>query len=283
MLRLGRVFLPTYLSLVLVAIACGGRQEFERRELTGDDTPALGGSPSTETNMTRGGQAIGAMVGAQPGTSLGGSTVATTTTTLPPPCDGFLIDDMEDGSGRIKNCKSRVGVWYAFNDTDGGTQWPAVTKPGTPIETSEIPNGRGSSRRAMHTYGGKDTRSFDWWAGIGFDLNFDGTSYGHYDASQYDGITFWLRGSATCLEVRFHTVATTLPIYGGTYSGTYGAPASMGLSSSDDWKQWWVPFTSLYTSPDAPKFDPRDLTNVQFYCGVNCREIDFWVDDVAFY
>jgi hypothetical protein len=83
---------------------------------------------------------------------------------------GTKIDDMENGTGHICQGEGRTGVWYAFN-SQIGTQWPAPTTPGIPIETSLIPGGRGASLRAMHTY---SDVAFSY-AGIGLDLSFDGT------------------------------------------------------------------------------------------------------------
>jgi hypothetical protein len=271
----------SHLSIVLLATACGGRQESIEGLLI-DEVPTSGGMTARATVVTYGGQGLGGAPATTLAASFGGTAVTTTVTaTTPPPCDEFLIDDMEDGSGRIQRCRGRVGVWYAFNDTqyEVGLQWPELTEPGTPIETSEIPGGRGPSRRAIHTFG-SNTNGLDWWAGIGFDLNFDGNTYGLYDGSAYDGLTFWLRGtSADPLELRIHTKSTTLPKYGGTFDGFDGAPFSTWIVPGEEWQQYFIPFAMW----ESAFFNPQELINVQFYCGVDCESFDFWVDDVAFY
>jgi Leucine-rich repeat (LRR) protein len=185
---------------------------------------------------------------------------------------------MEDGSGRIKTCPGRVGVWYAFNDQADPTanQWPKLTEPGTPIETSEIPGGRGSSHRAIHA----TLSNWSYGAGIGLDLNFDGKTYGLYDGSQYDGITFWLRGTTSYeMVVRLNSAETTDSKYGGTAGDYWEGGSEEILMLRDGWRQHWVPFESL----DVDRTAASQLTNLQFYCPFRCGSYDFWVDDISFY
>jgi len=48
----------------------------------------------------------------------------------------------------------------------------------------------------MHVYGSSSSTT-NWLAGIGSDLASDGVTYGTFDASAYQGVTFWIRGSAS--------------------------------------------------------------------------------------
>jgi len=192
------------------------------------------------------------------------------------PC-GPLIDDIEDGTGRIcQGPEGRRGVWYAFND-DVGMQWPAPTTPGVAIATSEIPGGRDDSQRAMHTYG----MGYSYWgAGIGFDLAFDGTTYGLYDASAYSGVTFWARGTPRRgIDLRISTAKTTLPKYGGACPMDNCPPLFKRLLLGDDWAQYWVPFSAL------PGLETKKMTNMQFLVepGYALDSFDFWIDDVSFF
>jgi len=194
---------------------------------------------------------------------------------------GALIDDLEDGSGRICTGDGRVGVWYAFND-ETGEQWPAPTTPGVPIPTSLIPGGRGASTRAIHSYG-KGFRS--WGAGVGLDFVFDGVSYGSFDASAFDGIRFWARSdSSQKLQVRIGTRATKLPEYGGTCAREPCSPHAHDFDLSGDWVELSLPFN------DLPQLGPRsasadflrnELTHLQFI--PTSQPFDFWIDDVRFY
>ncbi|HEY5956272.1 MAG TPA: leucine-rich repeat domain-containing protein, partial [Polyangiaceae bacterium] len=190
---------------------------------------------------------------------------------------GPLIDDMEGATGFICTGEGRRGAWYAFND-GSSTQWPAPTTAGIPIPPSVIPGGRGSSQLAMHTYGTSAR-----WSGIGVDLDFDGTTYGSYDARAYMGITFWARGSD--ITVRVSELDTTSTLYGGNClldtppTGTGCQPHYRDLRLDSDWAQYWVPFSRLFPGIQADlRLD--QLTNIQFYTG---NTFDVWIDDVSFY
>jgi internalin A len=196
---------------------------------------------------------------------------------------GASISDLEDGSGRICTGSGRVGVWYVFHDDNPtGMQWPRITAAGTPIETATIPDGRGNSERAIHTYGsGFNT----WGAGVGFDLNFDGASYRVYDASRYQGVHFWAR-SSTRNQIRFRIGAesTTAIKYGGTCVDPSAAPGEcvgpreVVLQLEPDWVDYTVSFAELVSA--AHWVDERSrLTNIQFMLR---GDFDFWIDDVAF-
>jgi hypothetical protein len=210
-----------------------------------------------------------------------------------PPCPE-LIDDMEAGTGIIFGCPGRSGAWYSYND-GFGVQFPAPTAPGVPVLPSSISGGRGASARAMFSSyqsiimppeGDPGTH---WGAGIGVDLNFDGLHYGTYDASAYDGITFWARGTPLTVEARVSTVATTLVKYGGTCPAEFCAPAEGAVTISPDWQQYFVPFHALgisaagSTEPLGDAFRKDQLTNLQFLYTRNDDLAEFWLDDLAFY
>jgi hypothetical protein len=291
----------------LGAVDCGGRSVLDSSEpLTGASVNGVGGashaSASTAANTATGGDAMqdSATIGTAPvtgGSANTGGTDAMTggtsaTTDCAPPASSLtnesLIDDMENGSGSILDTDGRLGVWYAF-DIEGSVQWPAPTTPGVPIETSAIPSGRCASQRAMHTYGAAgDTGAR--WAGIGFDLNFDGTTYGTYSASAYDGITFWAHGTPNTIEARISTIATTSTLYGGTCTmddppvGEGCQPHHRTVYLGDDFGQYWIPFDPLTPAFSVP-FEKDRLTNVQFYVDYRntLGSFDFWIDDVSFY
>jgi hypothetical protein len=222
---------------------------------------------------------------------------------------GLLIDDMEDGTGFICQGNGRRGAWYLYND-GLGTQVPAVTTPGVPILPTLIPGGRGTSTRAMYSSYNYDPpeRCADflpdgamaWGAGIGLDINFDGQKYGLFDASAYDGITFWARtnnGYANTMIVRVGTQQTTLADYGGTCIKEFCNPLGSFVSLTSTWVQYRIPFESLYVHLDdrgrldeTPEPFERDkITNIQFLFDPysNSCVIDnpsaLWIDDLSFY
>jgi internalin A len=270
-----RFFVLAVLPATIGASATGacGRTDLYSRARGGGRAGADGGMPADAG--TGGGTPAG--TGGAPGT--GGALPGTGGAR--PPC-GPLIDDMEDGSGRVCAGAGRVGVWYAFND-GLGTQWPAPTTPGLPIETSPIPGGRGDSHRAMHTYGQKMS---SWGGGIGVDLAFDGTTYGLYDARAYDGITFWARSEPQLSEihVRISTASSALTGYDGTCTSypICPTPAESVVMPTSEWRQYWVPFSQLHVGYPLP-LEADKVINVQFLVRDGGNPFDFWIDDLSFY
>jgi hypothetical protein len=233
-----------------------------------------GGATATSSGGVGGSAGVGAQAGA------GGA----------PPCSP-LIDNMENGSGRILPCPGRVGDWYVYND-GFGVEYPAVTPSGVPILPTLIPGGRGASKRAMYasySFPGppiSTNPSVNWGAGIGVDLSFDGEHYGLYDASAYDGISFWARGTYRNILVRISTAATTLVGYGGTCPAEFCAPAQSGKTVFPDWQQYSVAFADLtqpYHAPMGPAFPKDQLTNIQFLFTLMDLKTEFWIDDLTFY
>lgn len=264
-------------SLLVCALGCGGKSSHGDAELGHDGAPPQGRPRDPATTP----------VATTPPTTPTAPTEPPSDLPLRPDpvaerdvCLG-LIDDLEDGTGRICEGDGRLGVWYAFNDGTG-TQWPAPTTPGVPIESSEIPNGRGESRRAMHTYGDGATK---WYGGIGVDFAFDGEHYDTYAAGLYDGIRFWARADQPQrIRVRIGTALTTVAEYGGTCDmepcGTHGMDFDIGT----EFREYSMPFNDLqqisYRRFEAD-FLREQLTNLQFMAVSS--SFDFWIDDVGFY
>jgi len=204
---------------------------------------------------------------------------------------------MEDGTGRICSGEGRLGVWYAYND-GFGTQWPAPQTPGTPILPIAIPGGPAGSTRAMFSryvyanFDSIDPNAAPWGAGIGLDLSFDGVTYGTYDASRYDGITFFARSSRESVElhVRVNTTDSTLVDFGGTclveFCNTYDY---FFWLEGIEWKRYSVRFADLHpyvSTPGLPEFRRDLLTNIQFLF-VRYRptyaDTEIWIDDVSWF
>jgi len=283
MLNVSRASILRCVTVSHMVLACGGRYDLGGLDGTAD--PASAGSGPTSQSGGATSVAVPVPV-AQGGVASVGTSEPSTPSTVVGPCTS-LIDDMEDGTGHIRRCTERQGVWYAFAALNfPGTIWPEVTTPGVPVETSAIDGGRGSSRRAMHAYG-SSSNTANWLAGIGLDLAFDGVTYGTFDASAYRGVTFWIRGSASAgfsgFEFRISTTRTTLAKYGGTCEEEPCWPHGVRISLESEWKKVSVPFTVLTRYISDEPFKPSEITNLQFYCSEGCSSFDIWVDDIAFY
>jgi hypothetical protein len=216
---------------------------------------------------------------------------------------GLLIDDLEDGTGRICHGDGRVGVWYAYND-GFGVQIPAPEPQGTPILPSVVTGAQSSlgSARAMYSFHHYPdptllTLPAAWGAGIGLDLASDGAHYGTFAAAGFSGVTFWVRSELTFrLLVRANTVLTTPAKYGGECATDFCGTWSVPVTVTKEWVKQSVSFEQLgssFWSPDVnhpisppPAFEPDLLTNIQFLFveyPTDVADRDIWIDDVSFY
>ena len=190
-----------------------------------------------------------------------------------------LIDDFEDGDGRVLVRCGRDGYWSTYNDhTDGGVQTPPE---GTPYAPSAIPGGRGTSMFAGRTYGSGFT---DYGAGTGFSFS----TKGMYDGSAWGGIGFWARvgaGTATTLRMQIPN-GDTDPAGGVCTSHSPGCYDHYGidLTFTTDWKYYVVRYSDLRQMGwgwPAPPFDGTRISGAQMQLGSK-TSFDFWIDDVTF-
>jgi hypothetical protein len=124
---------------------------------------------------------------------------------------------------------------------------------------------------------------------MGFNLNAPSGSPGVYNASAYQGFTFWARSlGSTNVTVRFNVLDrnTAPPASGGTCdggacNGYYGANLTIGT----DWQQYIIYFSQLarpvFSIPDGVNFDPAHMIGCQWQV-VQGMAFDLWVDDVYF-
>jgi hypothetical protein len=192
-----------------------------------------------------------------------------------------LIDDLDDGDGRIMMTSGRQGPWHAFNDSNGGNQQP-------PPSMTLTPEGGGADGTpfAAHTKG-----SGYKFGGVAFDLDNATTTPESmqcqaYDASAYKGIRFWAKGNGN-LRVEFPTRAFVPTSRGGSCNesagscwNVYGSRSAQGTLSMTDWKQVTIPFSSLEREDGSktPAFDPRQIMGVSFKHEGDT--FDFWIDEV---
>jgi hypothetical protein len=172
----------------------------------------------------------------------------------------------------------------------------------------------GSSKRALH-YVGKNvaicmsptTKRQGWGATL--QVTFNWTSNGKpsqpYDASAWDGVSFWIRkgtgptATAILASVQdIYTAAPPIPVDGGKVYPEYCSVAT-GVSDAekcdpfgaavlltDEWRFVKLPFATLQQkgfgvpSPTG-KVDASNLSGVQF--GLAAGNWDLWLDDIAFY
>lgn len=216
----------------------------------------------------------------------GGTSGADAPSTGPTTVVASMIDDMEDNDGSINTLDGRVGAWYSYNDeTAAGTQTPPAKTAGFPMAALDPP--RGDSHFAAETTGSGFTT---WGAGIGFDLNNDGTTKHPYDASAYRGIAFWAKAGPDGIgAVRVNVQDVQTAPEGGVCdkTATKGCNDHRGsnISLTKDWKQFTLPFDKMKQigfGMAYPDFKTDQLFAIQFQVGANVK-FDFYLDDIGFY
>jgi hypothetical protein len=228
-----------------------------------------GGAAGTAGGAGAGG-AGGTTAGAGGAAGAGGGGTAGTGTGGTIGCGG-LIDDFEANTGYICQDNGRVGHWFSYKDS-ASTFFPV----GTPSLPSPLPTPRGTSQRALHTYGTEVQ-----YAGIGCSINDVPTST--YNASAYTGIRFFIMGTAVAPVAIVQTSETESSTYGGTCglatlscAGNYVSITGLQASS---WTLVTVPFSSL--SGGTAPFNIGAVWSIEFQPGIGA--FDLWIDDLSFY
>lgn len=182
-----------------------------------------------------------------------------------------LIDDFEDGDTRTSVLDKRSGFWSVFND-ETAVQHPAV---GEIFKPERIPGGRGESKFALHTRGGRFTK---WGASMAAELS----PRRCYDASNYAGIAFWGRGKA---RVRVGTKMTQ--VVGEDFGGSCQHDCFDGHGAIRDmtreWQHYEVRWEEMAQSGfgQVVTFDPHSLFMIEFSNPGGQDPYDYWIDDVS--
>jgi hypothetical protein len=184
--------------------------------------------------------------------------------------DTPLIDDFEDGDLQVLEQDGRDANWYGYNSANSDDQLVEV-------ESVRSPAG---GELALHTAG-----SGFQWAGLGLGLRWGGDEGNCvYDASAYEGLTFWGRGSGS---TRFTaSMPETIPSSdGGTcdelMTSCWNHPG-VDVTFQDAWQQYVVPFADMAQGDGELALDPTRIRTIQFETGASAT-FDFWVDGFAFY
>jgi hypothetical protein len=220
----------------------------------------------------------GSVVGGRGGTlatgGAGGTIGGTTCPGLAP--NEELIDDMNDGDRFIPQVHGRAGAWDDADDgTPGSTMFPDPNKPFTMTDTGDV-----CRKYAAYVYGGPFVDGPpSFWFGIG----------GPYDASAFDGISFWAKidsGTSTGLRVDFPD-KDTMPD-GALCSETDSSNLCWNhygkrLNLTTTWTKYSVDFSSLTQDGWGRKgtsFDRSTIYRVEFQLPENAK-FGVWIDDVS--
>lgn len=189
-----------------------------------------------------------------------------------------LIDDMEDGDDVILQTQGRGDHWFVYSDDtnlNGGNarQEPTTGKQFEPAELDPPrPTERGPSRYAVHTRG---EGFVEWGAGVRFDINLRKP----YDATLYQGVSFWMRsGNPELTDQVIRVSLVDEPRDPALDLGKYVSPGP-------EWEKvtlyWPRDFEEPPWSGPLPDLNPAALVGMKFQAPQN-EPFDFYIDDVAF-
>jgi hypothetical protein len=102
-----------------------------------------------------------------------------------------------------------------------------------------------------------------------------------YNASAYNGISFWAKGSGT-LRVEFAMRSFVPTDRGGTCtSGCWNIYGATTPTLTSNWQLITLPWAGMQREQGgtSPAFNPSELMGVAFKAG---GTFDFWIDEVAF-
>jgi hypothetical protein len=197
---------------------------------------------------------------------------------------GDLIDnmDLEVAAGSILANGGRRGTWFTYSDGTSGGVMPLPSAGPGPI-IGVIPSFSGvATNKAAHVTGNGAAA----FAGMGFNVNAL-NSAAVYNASAYQGMTFWARTGTGTATVSFNVPdLNTVAIPDGGVCTTCGDNFTLPpITVTTTWQQYVVYFNQLrqqgFGVPHEAALDVAAIYGAQFQMSMG-PAFDLWVDDVYF-
>lgn len=193
-----------------------------------------------------------------------------------------VVEDGEDNDHRILVHNERGGYMYTFVDSNGSTIQPTPGAQGG-MFTQEIGGANGS------LYGGRFHGDLGpsgiVYAGFGMNLL---EPKGLYDASQYEGVTFFARRAPDSVgKMRLKLPDKATDPDGGVCADCFNN-FGKDIELTEEWKQYVVPFSEMkqedgWGSPRPAAVDASALYAIQFQVNTPGAHFDIWIDDIAFF
>lgn len=193
-----------------------------------------------------------------------------------------VVDDGEDNDHRVLVQSERGGYMYTFVDDTGSTVQPTAGSQGG-VFAFHVGGANGSMYGARF-YGDTGNGEVTF---AGFGMNLKEPKDG-YDASQYEGITFFGRRAADSFpKVRLKVADRQTDPGGGVCSECFN-DFGKDFIFNERWTQYIVPFSEMTQLPDwgmprPTSVDATALYAIQFQVGTPGVHYDIWVDDISFY
>ncbi len=214
--------------------------------------------------------------------------------TVGDPEERLLFDDFDDGDASL-NGNGMTGTWYDYDDGTA-THSPAWGDSGGWLPE---PGGLTEDGYALHAVG---TGFTTWGSGQGATPAWNDAQQTNclYDASAYDGVSFWLRGSVVVEEslavamdrgvIKFGVAEPDIvPVEeGGNCTGDTGECwdwHKMRVTPGECWQRISVRFDDLaqdgWGAPDD-ELEMAEMLNFNFEVAQG-HSYDFWIDEVMFF
>lgn len=254
-----------------------GEEEGTDAEAGNDDTTTGGDTTTGATN---------------PGTSSTTGTETDTDTTGPVVINGCegpwpaggtlaLIDHLEPVAGEESNNSilpedNRIGYWYTYVDASGTVTPPADST--TPFEPSSEDAQTGSYSAVLSGSGVTE------YAGMGLSLN-DNCPY---DASAFDGISFWAKGDATVtFSIATHETVPSDMDGGSCADDCHNHFAAPAIALTDEWTEYSFTWDELAQGSGwgtPATFSSAEISKLQWQVSGSAAGLEFkiMVDNVSF-
>lgn len=191
------------------------------------------------------------------------------------------IEDFDDGDPYIAG-DSRRGMWFDFDDGSGGEQAPT----GSAWQLTD--GGVNSQGLALRVTGGGFT---SWGSGLGVNLAWNETENRAcaYDASVWDGLSFWAKGNVDGFAVGLAELDVTPVEQGGRCTSMCYGTHRVEVDLDDCWRRYAFSFSEFDPvdwSPENGPLNASELTALQFYVYTGAapnNRYEYWVDQIEFY
>ena len=191
-----------------------------------------------------------------------------------------IIDDFEDNNNQNTVIDGRGGYWYTFLDKVGSTIWPESGEQGGTFSPSE----GGYNSKFAGAVKGKIGTGAIVFAGPG--MNFVDPK-GVYDASKYEGVTFFAKRAANSTgKVRLKVPDASTDPEGGVCSECFN-DFGTDLNLTEQWQRYTIPFHDMkqlegWGAPRKPHIDSSKIFGLQWQVQVQGADYDFAIDNLAF-
>ena len=175
---------------------------------------------------------------------------------------------------------NRGGYWYTFVDKVGSTVWPEAGEAGGTFTPSE---GGYNSKYAAEVKGKIGTAAIVFGA---LGMNFQDPKEA-YDASKYEGVTFFAkRGAASTGKVRLKVPDVNTDPDGKICSECFN-DFGTDLNLSETWQRFVIPFRDMkqmegWGAPRRAHIYPSKIYGMQWQVNVQGADYDIFVDNVGF-